>query len=1144
MIDIIIPVSNEANNILPLMKRLDKALHGNKKRISYTAIFIIDPSTDDTLGIIKKAAEEYPIKFYEKVGKPGKGYSLLEGFSYTTQPYIAMIDGDLQYPPEALPQMIKVLKKDTVTGIVVANRKKTHKNKIRAHGSKLARLIVGKMLFGYECDVQSGLKVFRKEIAKSIDAKKVGKWTLDLQLLHIAEHLGYKTASVPIKFASRAYGQSKVSFFVTAVEILTHAITLKLTKPVYRIPSSHQNGRGAGVAYNRKQFITHSLLDLRLSALRTFSAHQGILILLTIPIVIYYAFLNITGTLIVLMGVITVMYFSDFIVNLFFIMRHLHTSPEISFSDEEVQNMDDTKLPLYTILCPLYKEAGVIPQFTQAMNSLLWPKDKLEVLFLLEEDDLATIGAMKQMNLPEHFKMVIVPHSLPKTKPKACNYGLAIAKGKYTVIYDAEDVPEPTQLKKAYLAFKNLPQKVACVQAKLNFYNKNYNILTRLFTAEYSLWFDVVLPGMQTLDTNIPLGGTSNHFKTQALRDMHGWDAFNVAEDCDLGARLFKKGFRTAILDSVTKEEATSVSKSWIRQRSRWIKGYMQTYLVHMRRPLDFLRNHGLGHVLLFQLSIGGKPLTMLINPILWVITISYFSLYAYVGEAIESIFPSVIFYMAVLSLIFGNFLAVYYYMIGCAKREQWSLIKFVFLVPLYWILLSIASYMALWQLIFKPHFWEKTTHGAHLAQGIVTSPQPSVIVETVPSQNKEKIIHGLSAGLASMLRRKKVADPNKLDILFFNWRDTKHIWAGGAEVYVHNLAKRLVNLGHNVTLFCGNDRHSKNHEVIEGVTVIRRGGFVTVYLFAAFYYLTSFRKKYDLIIESANGIPFFTPLFSTIPKLLIVHHVHQEVFMRYLPRVIAWFPRLLEAHVVPLVYRHSRIMTISKSTKDQLVQLWGVAEDDVKVINPGVDIVPEVLMYPKTVHPSFLYLGRLKAYKNIDVIIKAFKRIYAEYPKARMAIAGEGEEDHNLIRLIKKHGLTEAVTMLGKVKEHDKYLLYSETWAALQPSTTEGWGITVIEANAAGTPVIARDTAGLRDSVVNNETGLLVSDVDDFTKAMKLIISDTKFRTELSVNARSWSDRFSWDAAASSLDGVIKSMLSDSISNPGMISYEMSVDI
>lgn len=354
-----------------------------------------------------------------------------------------------------------------------------------------------------------------------------------------------------------------------------------------------------------------------------------------------------------------------------------------------------------------------------SIKNLDYPKEKLEVLLLLEEDDKETIQAAESMSLPNYFKIVVVPHSFPKTKPKAVNYGLSMATGKYAVIYDAEDMPEPDQLKKAVIAFSKVDNKVICLQAKLNFYNARQNVLTRLFTAEYSLWFDLILTGLQSINAPIPLGGTSNHFKVDRLNELKGWDPFNVTEDCDLGIRLWKKGYKTSVIDSTTWEEANSRTGNWLRQRSRWIKGYIQTFLVHYKKPITLFRENMNFHIVSFNLIVLGKVISVFVNPVMWFITVLYFVARSQLGTSIEQLFPSFIFYVAVVSLVFGNFLYVYYMILGLAKRSYWDLILLFPLIPFYWLMMSIAAWRALYQLVVKPHYWEKTTHGLHLGKKI-----------------------------------------------------------------------------------------------------------------------------------------------------------------------------------------------------------------------------------------------------------------------------------------------------------------------------------------------------------------------------------------------------------------------------------------
>ncbi len=406
--------------------------------------------------------------------------------------------------------------------------------------------------------------------------------------------------------------------------------------------------------------------------------------------------------------VLTILYFLDLMFNLSIIFRSSFAPMEISVSKEEISGRKSW--PRYTILCPLYGEAQVLPQFIKAMDDLDYPKDKLEILLILEEDDEKTIDGAREMSLHNSFKIIIVPHSLPKTKPKACNHGLIHTTGTYAVIFDAEDIPAPDQLKKAVLAFEKTDEKTICLQAKLNYYNPHQNLLTRLFTLEYSLWFEVILTGLQSVGGPIPLGGTSNHFRAQYLHELKGWDPFNVTEDADLGMRIAKSGYKTAIIDSVTMEEANSQLKNWFKQRSRWIKGYMQTYLVHMQTLFDFT----FSDFVMFQLVVGGKVLTALINPFMWLMTIAFFISRSTFGGFISSLYVGPILYIGVFTLIIGNFIYAYIFMIGVAKRKHWNLVKYGLLAPFYWLIISFAAYYGLWELLVRPFHWNKTKHGLH----------------------------------------------------------------------------------------------------------------------------------------------------------------------------------------------------------------------------------------------------------------------------------------------------------------------------------------------------------------------------------------------------------------------------------------------
>jgi cellulose synthase/poly-beta-1,6-N-acetylglucosamine synthase-like glycosyltransferase len=499
------------------------------------------------------------------------------------------------------------------------------------------------------------------------------------------------------------------------------------------------------ITHANREFTTFAPFQPHLSAIRTTTIGQkiGIALLLLSLITVFFLYQEIF--LVTAIAIVTIYYLGDLFFVFFMSLQTFNHSAEEHIPDEVIHALTDVDWPHYTILCPLYHEVEVVPQFINAMQRLDYPVDKLQILLLVEEDDTETYQSIDSMRLPKHFNLVRVPAGEPRTKPRACNFGLLQARGDFVVIYDAEDIPDPLQIKKAVLTFASHDEKVACVQAKLNFYNTTQNLLTRWFTAEYSLWFDLLLPGLQKAGVPLPLGGTSNHFRVEILRKLGAWDAFNVAEDCDLGIRLAHHRFKTVILNSTTYEEANSQLKNWLRQRSRWIKGYMQTYLVYMRRPLRFLRPGNLREFQALQLIIGGKIATLFINPCMWSLIVVYFLFRSQVEHFYKVLFSPPVLYMGLLCFIFGNFFYVYSYVIGCMKRRHYSLIKWALFIFCYWLMASTAGLIALFQLIFKPHYWEKTRHGLHLrdnqeplefetAQASVDdiTEQPTVLLESL----------------------------------------------------------------------------------------------------------------------------------------------------------------------------------------------------------------------------------------------------------------------------------------------------------------------------------------------------------------------------------------------------------------------------
>ncbi|MDA8400842.1 MAG: glycosyltransferase [Actinomycetota bacterium] len=373
----------------------------------------------------------------------------------------------------------------------------------------------------------------------------------------------------------------------------------------------------------------------------------------------------------------------------------------------------DRDLPVYTILVPCYHEANILPNLVDHISSLDYPRSKLQVLLLLEADDVETLEAAKALRFPDYLRIVIVPDGEPRTKPRACNVGLSLARGEFLVIYDAEDRPEPGQLRDVVSKFREGGDYLGCIQARLNYFNTDQNFITRMFTLEYSMWFDYILPGLDKLKVPIPLGGTSNHFKVSILRELGGWDPWNVTEDADLGIRATALGYRVGTINSTTWEEACSAWWPWIRQRTRWIKGYMVTTIVHTRSIVGLYRATGWRGVASLLFFIAGTPIAFLLNPIVLLL-----GLYGVLALPLPNFrLPSVLSILSLTTLVVGASTMALLTAMAAQRRRQWSIIGYSLCNPAYWLLHSTAAWRALYQLVRDPSGWEKTPHGLVVGQ-------------------------------------------------------------------------------------------------------------------------------------------------------------------------------------------------------------------------------------------------------------------------------------------------------------------------------------------------------------------------------------------------------------------------------------------
>ncbi|MDI9915069.1 glycosyltransferase [Rhodococcus sp. IEGM 1379] len=432
-----------------------------------------------------------------------------------------------------------------------------------------------------------------------------------------------------------------------------------------------------------------------------------LLIALLITVLCLVFFLQ--PTLIALTVMCTVGYVWTMADRLLLFTRGLDASSIVTISDERALALTDDELPTYTILVPAYDEPAVVGDLIAAMRAIDYPAEKLQVLLLLEADDTITIEAAEKAGVDKVVSILKVPAADPRTKPKACNYGLHFSTGEIITIYDAEDSPDPLQLRRVVATFADLPPNTACVQAKLAFHNGNQNLLTAWFTADYALWFNFILPGLMRSNSPIPLGGTSNHLRREVLDEIGAWDPFNVTEDADLGVRIAESGYRTAVLNSTTLEEANSDTINWIRQRSRWYKGYLQTWLVHMRRPVELWRGLGPVGFLRFTLLMAGTPVVATLNMVFWLVSLGWI-----LGQpgVIQEVFPAYVYFPALASLVFGNAAVLYMNLVACRETRNANLLIACLTAPLYWVLMSIAAIKGTYQLIRNPSYWEKTFHG------------------------------------------------------------------------------------------------------------------------------------------------------------------------------------------------------------------------------------------------------------------------------------------------------------------------------------------------------------------------------------------------------------------------------------------------
>jgi glycosyltransferase XagB len=375
---------------------------------------------------------------------------------------------------------------------------------------------------------------------------------------------------------------------------------------------------------------------------------------------------------------------------------------------EAARLADYKKLPPVSVLVPLRDEERVAEHLLAALAAMDYPAPLLDVKLVLEEDDERTRAALARLGLPAGVEVITVPHDALKTKPRAMNYALPFCRGEIVGVYDAEDRPDPGQIRAVVAALHSAPPEVACVQGYLDFYNTGRNWLSRCFTIEYAIWFRVLLHGVQRLGIPIPLGGTSVFFRRRMLEEIGAWDAHNVTEDADLGMRLARFGYRCEMLASTTLEEATVRPRVWIRQRSRWLKGYAVTWISHMRRPGELLRDLGWRGFLGFQVIFLGAITSYLAIPLFWLLWTGAAGLDLPFWHALH---PALIDGFVVSTLI-GQAVMWTVAAVAVWDARKWGSLPWIAVLPFYWTLGAVAAYRAVAELFYAPFHWHKTEHG------------------------------------------------------------------------------------------------------------------------------------------------------------------------------------------------------------------------------------------------------------------------------------------------------------------------------------------------------------------------------------------------------------------------------------------------
>jgi cellulose synthase/poly-beta-1,6-N-acetylglucosamine synthase-like glycosyltransferase len=707
VVSVIVPASNDKRWLGECFQRVADTLRGTE--YGYEILVVDDGSRDGSAEYVRSVEGSMPVKLVVKHGPKGRAESIKEGLDQATGGLVVLLDPDLRFASESFIDMLRSLETDEV---VVANRSK-YPFLAYAFFSKVYRWFFGRLLLSVDADIRSGLKMFRRSLLSSLRFDPDFDPTLgfDAFLLYHAKRAGWSIKVVQVQYTRPMFHHgvwgsvaSRVSLAIGVMAIIWRRM-LRWFFP-FLFPPQPQEYFEAG--------FTNINDYLFLAPEQSAKGH----LTREVYFLIFYAFLGV----VTYFWIIELFLGRSFAWSFFFhiaiiqfvlvifklyvvwITFRLPPQPPRMLTEDE-----RSTLPTISVILPVYKEKEIIPQLCERMGSMDYPIDKLDMIFIFESGDDETIQAFLDHPKPAHFKGLVSPDVRPKTKPKALNVALRETKGEYLVIFDAETLPEPDQFMKAMSAFRNDPT-LDYVHCRIDVYNPDVNWITKMYAAEFAFFYNFFLPGLATVHSPTPISGHSVYFRREQLIRIGGWDAYNLAEDCDVGIRLFRNGYKNAtVLDSYSWEQSTTNLRDWIKQRTRWMQGFVQTSMVNLRFPALLWKDlGGLRNFLMFMFHVPGGVFLNGINLAQWcMLGFWYFTRDPY----IQTIFTDVLLYLSVVSFGIANVAFTYFNLVGLFYRRYYSIVPMALLSFLYWLMLSLATSRAILRFFRQESTWDKTNH-------------------------------------------------------------------------------------------------------------------------------------------------------------------------------------------------------------------------------------------------------------------------------------------------------------------------------------------------------------------------------------------------------------------------------------------------